>query len=459
MLAIYNTLTDKKEQLLKTGKQVNLFVCGPTVYDFSHLGHARTYIAFDTIVRYLRQSGYKIYYLQNITDIDDKIIHRAEEDKKDVKTIARRFEKEYLKDMKALNVASVDKYARASAHIKEIQSQIERLIGKGFAYQTKNGVYFEVKKLPDYGKLSRQNLDELRSGYRIEPDQDKKDPLDFALWKTAENDPVWKSPRGDGRPGWHIEDTAITEKIFKNLQYDIHGGGIDLKFPHHECEIAQSEAISGKKPFVKLWMHTGHLLVNGEKMSKSLGNFVTIREFLKYNSPMVLRFIMLSHHYRSPIDYSESLATQASHTLNNLEYTIQKLDFVSRKTTNTSGKKLINTEEYKKRFEDAMQDDFNTPEAIAALFSLVNDINPYIYKISKKEALNVGKFIKKTISGLGIELKPRKTPQKIEKMAAEREMLRSHQQFTQADALRKKIESLGYKVEDTPLGPLASEAQ
>ena len=460
-ILIYNTLTDKKEQLPKTGKRLNLFVCGPTVYDLSHLGHARTYIAFDVIVRYLRQSGYKIFYLQNITDIDDKIIHRAEEDKKDAKTIARQFEKEYLKDMKTLNVASVNKYARASAHMKEIRSQIERLIEKGFAYRTKNGVYFEVKKLPDYGKLSRQNLDELRAGYRIEPDQDKRDPLDFALWKIAENDPVWKSPWGKGRPGWHIEDTAITEKIFKSLQYDLHGGGIDLKFPHHECEIAQSEAISGKKPFVKLWMHTGHLLVGGQKMSKSLGNFITIRDFLKSYSPNVLRLIILQHHYRTPIDYNGDLAGQAKNSLSSLSYAINKLLFVEKhaepKTYLKAFEPISNKSEEK--FNKAMGDDFNTPVALSAIFSLISRITPLLYtSISKRELKASRKFIQNSLKLLGIDIELSKIPQEISDLGKKRDLYRNNQQFTQADALRKKIESLGYKVEDTPLGSFVSKA-
>ncbi|MEK7146691.1 MAG: cysteine--tRNA ligase, partial [Patescibacteria group bacterium] len=280
-LKIYNTLSGKKESLKKpANRALKLFVCGPTVYDYSHIGHARTYLFFDIFARYLKSLGFKTFYLQNITDIDDKIINRANREKKNISAVARFFEKEYYRDMKTLAVESVDCYGKAGDFIKEIQRQIQTLVKKGFAYKTKNGVYFEVKKFKNFGKLSRQNLNALRPGWRIEPDPGKKDPLDFALWKFSEQKPYWPSLWGKGRPGWHIEDTAITGKIFGS-QYDLHGGGNDLKFPHHEAEIAQAESASGKKPFVKIWLHTGFLLVNGEKMSKSLGNFITIKDFLK----------------------------------------------------------------------------------------------------------------------------------------------------------------------------------
>lgn len=454
---IYSTLTGKKEELQKTKKGLNLFVCGPTVYDFSHLGHARTYIAFDEIVRIMRALGYRIFYLQNITDIDDKIIDRAEAEGTNAQKLARRFEKEYLRDMKALGVRSVNKYARASAHIKEIVSQIARLMEKGFAYRTKNGVYFEVKKLGDYGKLSRQNLEELRAGYRIEPDPEKRDPLDFALWKFSDQKPNWKSPWGNGRPGWHIEDTAITEKTFKNMQYDLHGGGTDLKFPHHECEIAQSEAISGKKPFVKIWMHTGHLLVNGQKMSKSLGNFITIKEFLKRYPARVLRYLVLSHHYRSPLDYSEDLARQAQSALRSLAYAIQKLKFVQHQSKNReTGKQDIKI--FEEEFDRAIQDDFNTPEALAKIFSFINATNQHLYVLSRKEAASAEKSVKSRLEVLGLKIVTPKIPLKIAILGKERDSARSHQQFIQADALRKRVESLGYKVEDTPLGTFISES-
>ena len=314
-MKIYNTLSGKKEVVRASKRPLKFFVCGPTVYDYSHIGHARTYVAFDIAVRWLEFSGFKVFYLQNITDVDDKIINRAKSENKNPLALARFFEKEYLKDMKSLGVVSVDKYARAAGHLKEIKRQIAALLKKGFAYRTKSGVYFEVKKFGGYGKLSRQNLEETRRGWRIEPDPEKKDRLDFALWKNRQaGELAWPSPWGAGRPGWHIEDTAIAEKFF-GPQYDIHGGAVDLKFPHHESEIAQAEAASGKKPFVKIWMHTGFLLAGGEKMSKSSGNFITIRDFLKNRDAAALRLLIASRHYRSPLDYEESLAENAENSL------------------------------------------------------------------------------------------------------------------------------------------------
>lgn len=457
-MLVYNTLTNKKEPLPKTGGHLNLFVCGPTVYDLAHLGHARTYIAFDMIVRYLRSLKYEIFYLQNITDIDDKIIDRAKQEKIDPKKLARQFEREYLKDMKALRVESVDTYARASAYIKEIQNQIERLLLRGYAYQIKSGVYFEVKKFRDYGKLSRQNLEELQRGVRIEPDPEKKNALDFALWKRSEEKPNWESPWGEGRPGWHIEDTAITEKVFGDPQYDLHGGGVDLKFPHHECEIAQSEAISGRKPFVKIWMHTGHLLVGGQKMSKSLGNFITIRDFLRRYPPNVLRYLVLSHHYRAPFDYQETAATQAENALMHLEIAVKRISFVKTRT-----KASIPTEEpallkHEDAFHAAMRDDFNTPEAFAALFGFIHELQQDLFTLTRKQAASVEAFLKSAFELLGIELSAKKLPTRVEILGKERDSLRARQQFIQADALRKKIETLGYKVEDTPLGTFIYKA-
>jgi cysteinyl-tRNA synthetase len=473
MLTIFNSLTGKKERFPRTKKTLNLFVCGPTVYDHAHLGHARTYLTFDIIARYLRASGYRLYYAQNITDIDDKIIDRAKEQGESVKHLAERFEKEYMDDMAKLNVRSVNRYARASEHIAEIQDQIGRLIEKGIAYRTDNGVYFEVRKYKEYGKLSRQHLEELRAGWRIEPDPEKKDPLDFALWKLSEAEPRWESPWGNGRPGWHIEDTAIAEKLFGSLHYDLHGGGVDLKFPHHECEIAQAEAISPGKPFVKLWMHSGHLLVEGEKMSKSLGNFITIREFLKTSSANALRLLVLSHHYRSPIDYTKKLAEQAENSLETLEHALYALDFVHARTPHREprahtldifrffgslGRKTSPTRtlvrDHAKKFEKAMQDDFNTPTALATLFSLLNEIQKKIYTLKAEEALEIREFIQNRLGMLGLEFELPLVSKELLDIASEREQFRNNQQFTQADALRKKLEGLGYRVEDTPLGPL-----
>ena len=295
--------------------RINLFVCGPTVYDDSHIGHARTYIAFDVVARYLKYKGYSVFYLQNITDVDDKIIQRAAETGASPRSLAKRFEQRYLEDMHALGVTNVNYYARATEHIPEIIGQIERLSELGFAYETETGIYFDESRFEDFGKLSHQNVEDLKK-HRIEPDPTKRNPGDFSLWKKRQDgeEVTWDSPWGKGRPGWHIEDTAITETYF-GAQYDIHGGAMDLIFPHHEAEIAQMEATSGKKPLVRYWMHTGFLNVKGEKMSKSLGNFTTIRDMLQKYEADAFRFFVLLAHYRSPIDFSEEALEQAQKSL------------------------------------------------------------------------------------------------------------------------------------------------
>jgi len=466
---IYDTLSGKKEMLAKPkGGPLRFFVCGPTVYDLSHIGHARTYLIFDAWVRFLRSQGINLTYLQNITDIDDKIIERAKVERKNPLKLATLMYKEYLKDMKSLGVESVDNYALASKYIKEIQGEISRLISKSFAYITKRGVYFEVSKFSDYGKLSKQNLNELRPGYRIEPDPDKKDPMDFAVWKfpkgelknqvsgsgpiLIEGEPVWAAPFGAGRPGWHIEDTAISEKNF-GLTYELHGGGMDLKFPHHEAEIAQARALSGKKSFVKTWMHTGFLLVENTKMSKSLGNFIMIREFLKRYAPEVLRLLVLTQHYRSPLNYTDKLSWETKRSWESINEFLGRVELVKKKG-GKSGKhlkaKVINLE---KRFFDALADDFNTPKAIASIFLLIKEVQPKLWSLPRKEAEEIGKALKSVLGVLGFSLKLPVISAKATKFALDREKLRVNQQFIQADSLRKKINSLGFHLEDTPLGP------
>ncbi|MCS7184264.1 MAG: cysteine--tRNA ligase, partial [Patescibacteria group bacterium] len=302
---IYDSLSKKLKKLIK--KNLKLFVCGPTVYDYSHLGHLRTYLVFDGFVKFLRYLKYNIYFLVNITDIDDKIINKAKEEKTQPFKIARKFEKIFKEELKKIKINSINKFARASQYLPQIFKQIKILIKKNYAYITPDGsVYFRTKKFKNYGKLSNQDINQLKD---IEKNEFKEDPLDFALWKGRNKkinqyEPLWKSPWGYGRPGWHIEDTAITEKYF-GVQYDLHGGGKDLIFPHHECEIAQQEAASGKKPFVKIWMHTGLLYLNGQKMSKSLKNFVTLDEFSKKYPLRFFRFLILNYHWQSDIDLNE----------------------------------------------------------------------------------------------------------------------------------------------------------
>lgn len=454
MIKIFNTLSGKKEPL-PSKRPLRLFVCGPTVYDYSHLGHARTYINFDIIARYLKYASVPLFYLQNITDIDNKIINRARELKITPQKLAVKFEKTYYQDMEKIGVASVTKYAPASKFIKEIQKQIAALIKKGLAYKTKSGVWFEVKKFKNYGQLSKQNTESLKSGYRVEPDPSKKDVLDFSLWKNKKYDyePGWQSPWGEGRPGWHIEDTAITEKFF-GPQYDIHGGGVDLKFPHHEAEIAQQESISGKKPLANIWMHTGFLLVNGEKMSKSLKNFVTIRDFLKNYSPLVLRFLVASLHYRSPLDYKEESAKQAEQSLVNIRNFFTRLSLIKKQGfIGPEVKQWLKSAQV--QFENAMEDDFSAPDALASLFWLIKQAEPKIWRLNKQETSVIDKFLAEKLEIFGIMFKkPAPLPAQIKQLIKKRELYRINKQFIQADALRKKINALKYILEDTPMGPL-----
>jgi cysteinyl-tRNA synthetase len=458
MIKVYNTLTQKKEILKPIkDKEIKMFVCGPTVYDFSHIGHARTYISFDVICKYLKQRGYRVFYLQNITDIDDKIIKRAKEENVSWKTISRKFENEYFKDMKALKIDSVTKYARATDHIKEIISQVKRLLEKGFGYQITDGIYYDISRFKDYGKLSKRTVLQAEDAVsRIDESVEKRNKGDFCLWKFSKPDePKWKSPFGKGRPGWHIEDTAITEKYF-GPQYDIHGGARDLIFPHHEAEIAQMEAISGKSPMVKYWLHTGLLTIRGQKMSKSLKNFITIREFLNKHSPRLLRFFVIKHHYRSPIDFDEKKLIQTKKELEKLDEFVEKISKLKFKIKKS--KFPIDVKKYERKFILAMNDDFNTPKAIGILFELVRKANQRILKesLSQKEAEKILSFFKKVdqiFSFIFFKKPKEKIPPKIIELVKEREKLRKEGNFKKADEIRAMIKEMGYWIEDTKEGP------
>jgi len=455
---IYNTLTGEKDPLsapkAKNGK-LRLFVCGPTVYDYPHIGNARTFMTFDIIVRYLRSRGAKIFYLQNITDIDDKIIQKAREEKTDWKTIAVRYDKIYRKNMRDLNVTSVDRYAPATKFIPQIISQVQRLITKGHAYLIEgDGYYFDLSTFPDYGHLARRTLEQAEDATsRVDSSDKKRNKGDFALWKfSLEGEPGWKTELGFGRPGWHIEDTAITETVFKDLQYELHGGALDLKFPHHEAEIAQAEGISGIKPFVQVWMHAGFLFVDGKKMSKSLGNFITIEDLLKKYSANAFRMMVLAHHYRTPLDFSDAVATSAKKNLTEFLTFLGKLMMPGRK----SGISGFDIQKYKTEFESAMEDDFNTPKALAVFFDLMSEANPKLADMSKSDAKAIHAFLSGELKNLGINVKLPNIPSKIRIMARKRELYRRSKQFMQADALRKDIDALGYTVDDTPMGPYVS---
>ena len=465
---LYNTLSGKKEELENTGKRVNLFVCGPTVYDYQHIGNGKTQLVFDLFVRYLRSEGYKVFYLQNITDIDDKIIKRANESGVSWDKLADDYLKIYLEDIKNLGIKSVTKYARATRYIKQIVKQVKTLLEKGYAYKAADGYYFNIAKFADYGKLSRRTIEQAEDGVsRIDDSTEKINKGDFCLWKlhvddpylaeVSKGEPYWNTPLGKGRPGWHIEDTAITEKFF-GPQYDIHGGGLDLKFPHHEAELAQQEAASGLKPFVRFWMHSGLVSINGQKMSKSLGNFITIRDFLKKCSPEIFRYIVLMHHYRSPINYSDELQYQADQSIKNIKEFVAKLNLVKSKN---AGKKMSgNVEVFSLvrdtagKFRKAMDDDFNTPNALAAIFEFLTLMQTKIWSFSSQDSVLVKKLIVGKFEIFGFKIEPENVPNNVMKIARERERVKSNKQFTDSDALRREIEGLGYRVEDTPLGQL-----
>ena len=366
MLKIYNTLTRKKEIFKpRIEGEVGMYVCGMTVYDFCHIGHARVMVVFDTVARYIRYSGYVLTYVRNITDIDDKIIQRANDNNEEYSELTQRFISAMHEDERALSVMPPDMEPKATESIADIITIINKLILNGLAYVGKNGdVFYSVIKFKNYGQLSGKNLDDLQIGERVDIDHAKQNPMDFVLWKMAKaNEPAWQSPWGLGRPGWHIECSAMSTCCLGN-HFDIHGGGMDLQFPHHENEIAQSEGATGEK-FVNIWMHNGFVRVNEEKMSKSLGNFFTVREVLKQYKPEIIRFFILSSHYRSPLNYSDEQLNDASAALTRLYTALRDCTIVSADID----------VEYKARFEEAMNDDFNTPVAVSVLFDLARELN------------------------------------------------------------------------------------
>jgi cysteinyl-tRNA synthetase len=366
MLKIYNTLTRQKEPFKpRVAGKAGMYVCGMTVYDYCHIGHARVMVVFDTVARYFRYSGYELTYVRNITDIDDKIIQRANENGEDFRQLTARFIDAMHEDERALGVLPPDIEPRATQSIADIIAMIEALLAKGYAYVGSNGdVYYSVAKFEKYGRLSGKNLEDLQAGERVEVDPAKENALDFVLWKTAKaNEPAWESPWGPGRPGWHIECSAMSTCCLGN-HFDIHGGGMDLQFPHHENEIAQSEGATGE-PFVNLWMHNGFVRVNEEKMSKSLGNFFTVREVLKSYRPEIIRFFILSSHYRSPLNYSDEQLNDAKAGLDRLYTALRGVSPAAGAVSSA----------YETRFKEAMNDDFNTPVAIAVLFDLARELN------------------------------------------------------------------------------------
>ena len=464
-MKIFNTLSRQKEEFTPIDPpKVKMFVCGMTVYDQPHIGHARTYIVFDMVAKYFKKRGFDVSYLQNVTDIDDRIIRRAKEAGVNFKEISEKYENQYLTSMSVLGIDSVWKYVRATDNMKEIIAQIQRLIDSGYAYAVPansqvdlefHDVYFDISKFSRYGQLSGQNLSEMESGVRKDLEANKRDPRDFALWKTLniKSEPSWKSPWGLGRPGWHIEDTAISEKYF-GQQYDLHGGGLDLIFPHHEAEIAQQEASSGKSPFVRYWMHSGWLTVDGVKMSKSLKNFISIDDMLTKYTPEAIRMMALSTHYRSPVNYTEKLMPQNQAAVNRIYSFIQRLKNVSG-DENAELDKIA--ESTLNKFTLAMDDDFNTSLALGALFEMIKSVNIIINQsaISKKQGKKIIKLLQEFNEVLGIvPQKEYEIPENISILVQKREMARESKNWEESDNIRNEIESLGYKVEDTEYGSL-----
>ena len=463
-LSIYNTLSRSKEIFKPiVAGQVRMYVCGMTVYDFCHLGHARVMIVFDMVTRWLRASGYQVSYVRNITDIDDKIIKRALENKEPIAVLTQRFIDAMHEDAKILGLLPPDHEPRATQYIAQMQGMIGRLIDQQMAYQAEDGdVNYAVRQFPSYGKLSGKSIDELNAGERVAIGSGKRDPLDFVLWKSAKadepSDTRWSSPWGEGRPGWHIECSAMSCELL-GQHFDIHGGGADLQFPHHENEIAQSEgALYGStpvtNPFVNYWMHNGHIRVNQEKMSKSLGNFFLIRDVLQQFDPEVVRFFMLRAHYRSPINYSDSQLEEARTGLVRLYTAINTNE-------QHASKNVEPVAQWVKRFGDAMNDDFNTPEAIASLFDLASEINRASNANTKQELSQTLKHLAGMI-GL-LQRSPNEflqsgtphtgmSPAQIEEQIAARHAAKLTKNFKEADAIRERLLNDGVVLEDKPSG-------
>ena len=465
-MQIYNSQTRKKEEFvpLHPGK-VGIYACGPTVYDYFHIGNARPFITFDVLRRYFEHRGYEVTFVQNFTDIDDKMIRRANQEGITVKELGDRFIQEYYKDAGALGIRPATVHPRATEHIQEIIHLVKTLQDKGYAYEVNGDVYFDTKKDAGYGKLSGQNLDDLEAGARIDVDDGKKTPADFALWKAQKpGEPAWESPWGMGRPGWHIECSAMSMKYLGET-FDIHAGGKDLLFPHHENEVAQSECATGK-PFARYWMHNGFINIDNEKMSKSLGNFFTVRDILKEYNPEDVRMFMLSAHYRSPVNFSRDMVAQAHASLQRLYTARDHLLFLKksapdRALTAEEEALLGRVKESADRFDAAMDDDLNTADALGAIFEIVKDANVNLNEQSAKAAVEktlqtlleltgvLGLLMKKAEEGL---------PAEIQQMADERAQARKEKNWKRSDELRDALAAAGYLVKDTPQGQSITKA-
>jgi len=446
-LKIYNTLSGEKEEFRPKEETVTMYVCGVTVYDECHIGHAMSYVIFDVVRRYLEYKGYKVKHVQNFTDIDDKIIDRAQKIGVQANELAEKYIQEYFKDIDALNVKRAHIYPRATEELPKIIEVIQGLISRGYAYQSDGSVYFRVRSFSGYGILSHRKMDEMKSGGSVD-EADKKDVLDFALWKAAKpGEPSWSSPWGDGRPGWHIECSAMSLK-YLGESIDIHGGGQDLVFPHHENEITQSEAFTGIAPFVRYWMHNGLLQLSGDKMSKSLGNLITVKQALERYSADAVRLFILNSHYRSPITYSDETLQSAELGMERIRQAVKDIAI-----SGQNGK--LNGEPYKSKFMKSMDDDFNTAQAVAILFDLVRAINRS--KEDNKDVTEAQHTLIEMAEVLGFTLKePAKSELAVEPfielLVSLRNDLRQAKQWQLADMIRDQLDSLGIVLEDAPEG-------
>jgi cysteinyl-tRNA synthetase len=464
VLLVNNTLTRKKEEFVPMEeKKVKMFVCGPTVYDYVHIGNAKSYIAFDVIARYLRYRGYDVFYLQNITDIEDRLIKRANEKGTSVKELAEEFTQIYYEDMKALNIDSVDKYAKATDYMPQIIEQIQGLAEKGYAYEVDDGVYFDVSRFEEYGKLVHRRFEDIIKDQRVsrvEPNPQKVNRIDFSLWKKKKpNEPSWDSPWGEGRPGWHIEDTAISITNF-GPQYDIHGGGEDLIFPHHEAEITQAESFTGKVPFVKYWLHNAFLKVEGKKMSKSLGNFITAREAIDRYGADVVRFLFSFNPYYRPNDFAEDKIAEAKEKLQKIRNTTENLQIIIKK----GGKELAEkpdiktlVDETRQNLIEAMDNNFNSADALAVIFDYVRKINDMIRKeaICKVCAGGLLALFEEFEEIFGVNFvvkREKKLTQEQKELIEKREEARAAKDWAKADEIRDKLQSEGIILEDSQSG-------
>lgn len=460
-MKIYNTRTRKKEEFVPIDKgEIKIYVCGPTVYNYFHIGNARPFVVFDTLRKYLEYRGYNVKFVQNFTDVDDKIINKAREEGVPAGEVSEKYIKEYYKDAAALNVKRATVHPKVTENMNEIISFVKDLIDLGYAYEVEGDVYYSTRAFKDYGKLSGQNIEDLESGARIEIGEKKRDPLDFALWKArkTEDEIAWESPWGMGRPGWHIECSTMSKRYLGDT-IDIHAGGQDLTFPHHENEVAQSEAHSGKR-FANYWMHNGYITIDNEKMSKSKGNFFTVRDILKSYDGEVIRFFLLSGHYRNPINFSDSLMEQAKSGLARMQNArgnlMHLISTCSGTMTDEEEKQLESYDQYRQEFISAMDDDLNTADAVSAVFELITAVNTAVRNGSSREfaekSLETLMELTTVLGLLQQDQQDSSIDDEIQKLVDERQEARKARNFARADEIRDLLKAKGITLKDTPQG-------